>query len=305
SREIKEERIPYLTLFLLGALVCLTRRNGSYLVLPSFLLLAFYLVGKRRLIGGLLVVATVGLLWGNGRLGDALGVERASMRVYYSVLFQQTARFYREYPEEVKKKEKKAVKGVLSGKKLGELYNPELSDPVKNTFREDASKKAMKKYLKAYLAMGKRHPLVYVDAFLEGCYGYYYPFRLSEVSSPWYLDRGESYSKKLALSLHHLFPVWVRRVSSVFAYAFRKVPVLKVIVTPGFYTWAYLVLAGFLIKRKKAYALWPFILPLMLLGVCTLCPVNGAVRYFLPLMGSFPACLAYVLTCPASGDQKK
>ena len=275
-----------------GALVCLTRRNGSYLVLACLVPMA--VTGKRRLRSFVAVLLTILLLVANQKGADMLGVERASSRVYYSVIFQQTARTLRDFPEDLSKAEKKAIKGVLKVKRIGKDYRAELSDPVKNTFKEPGPEK-IRAYLAVWAAMGRRHPLTYVDAFLEGCYGYYYPYRLSPASSPWYLDGGEEYSRYLKMDLSHLFPPGARKLGAAYAYLWKTLPPLKLFICPAFATWAFLFLALVLWRRGERRSLLPFLLPLMMLGLCTLCPVNGCLRYFLPVIASLPPALGYVL----------
>ena len=81
-----------------------------------------------------------------------------------SVPFQQTARYLREYPDDVTASEKKAINRILDYDVLAEKYNPELSDPVKITFRfrdDDNDPKLdgyMNDYFKAWFAMFRRHP---------------------------------------------------------------------------------------------------------------------------------------------------
>ena len=48
---------------------------------------------------------------------------------------QQTARYLKEYPDDVTKEEAKAIDGVMKYDEIADLYNPELSDPVKATYR--------------------------------------------------------------------------------------------------------------------------------------------------------------------------
>ena len=56
-------------------------------------------------------------------------------RVFFSIPMQQTARYLKEYPDDVTKEEAKAIDGVMKYDEIADLYNPELSDPVKATYR--------------------------------------------------------------------------------------------------------------------------------------------------------------------------
>lgn len=60
--------------------------------------------------------------------------KRLSKRsTFYSISTDSS--IYKEYPEEVTLKEKKAINDILSYDGIKENYNPEISDFVKNTFR--------------------------------------------------------------------------------------------------------------------------------------------------------------------------
>lgn len=58
---------------------------------------------------------------------------------------------------------------------IKENYNPEISDFVKNTFREESEDK-LSEYFKIWFEMFLKHPMVYVEATLNNTFAYYYPF---------------------------------------------------------------------------------------------------------------------------------
>ena len=75
------------------------------------------------------------------------------------------------------KEEAKAIDGVMKYDEIADLYNPELSDPVKATYRGGHITMAkLKRYFNAWFSMFLRHPGVYIEATLHNSYGYYYPF---------------------------------------------------------------------------------------------------------------------------------
>ena len=84
------------------------------------------------------------------------------------ILFQQTARYVKQYPEEVTPEEKEAIDGVIDYEKLAEKYNPQLTDPVKYTFRQDCTSQELAAYLNAWFGMLLRHPGTYISRSLIG-----------------------------------------------------------------------------------------------------------------------------------------
>lgn len=130
-----------------------------------------------------------------------------------SVPFQQTARYLREYPDDVTASEKKAINRILDYDVLAEKYNPELSDPVKITFRfrdNDDDPKLdgyMKDYFKAWFAMLRRHPGVYIQATLNNIYSYNDPSHMGRGQQGvyrFYIDK--MYQKKAGIDVSYVGP---------------------------------------------------------------------------------------------------
>ena len=64
----------------------------------------------------------------------------------FSVPFQQTARYVKEHSEEITTEEAEAIRGILDFDHLAELYNPEISDAVKWTYKDKADNSANMDY---------------------------------------------------------------------------------------------------------------------------------------------------------------
>ena len=272
-----------LILILTGIACCLTRRNGFHIVLPLAVLLFLALRKGHRFLW--IVVAggiTLGYLT-NAAAGQALGVENGSARVFYSVMFQQTARTVKEEPQTLTRKRYRIINKVLKARKLAELYDPNLSDPVKNTFREKATPRQIRRYIRVWKNMGMYHPRIYAEAFFGGCYGYLYPFSFIDSNSSWYLDRKLYYTQKLQMDLHHPFSVAVRNYGAYYARAWRWCPGVRLLLRPGFWTWYYLVLLGWLCRRRLFKKLIVFAAPAVLTSIYCVSPVNGCLRYYLPM----------------------
>ena len=105
-----------------------------------------------------------------------LGVADGSRKEMLSIPFQQTARYLKEYPDDVTESEENAIEKILDYGSLAENYNPEISDHVKDTFNNSATTQDMVNYFKAWVSMFLRHPDVYFQATFNNTYGYYYPF---------------------------------------------------------------------------------------------------------------------------------
>ncbi len=97
----------------------------------------------------------------------ATGATPISRRAAYSVPFQQTAKYLRDYPQDVTEEEYNVINQVLRADVIAERYNPRISDPVKNTFRNEASSKAIRDYLKVWFRMFWKHQVLRADVIAE------------------------------------------------------------------------------------------------------------------------------------------
>ena len=284
-----------------GVLCTYARRNGIYPVMVTIVLLPFLLPkGERRAAPILFVLVAAGYLL-HTALGQVVGVEAASPRVYFSIPFQQTARYLRDYPEDVTEEELAVIDRLVDAEALPEIYTPESSDPVKNSFRGGIGMDAVYDYLKVWWQMLLRHPKVYFEATLHNSYGYYYPYTHMTINKPFYLTMAGGVYDTGYFHFSYLFPKSVRDVLYRYCFTWQNIPVLAGLVNTGFYTWLYLFLMGF-VGYKRRYRLWAgFGGFLILLAIFTASPINGCVRYFLPLIASAPLHCAWTLK--AAGEE--
>ncbi|MBQ1490952.1 MAG: hypothetical protein IIZ39_03240, partial [Blautia sp.] len=296
----------YASLFFLALLICLFRRNGAFIALPALLFFALWEKGRRRLIpimGAFLVFA---LFWGTGRVGDSLGIERASARAILTIPFQQTARIARDFPEDISKEEREAIEGVLPYKKLASRYQEDLSDPIKNLYKEEAGAKEITAFLQTWAHLCLRHPLSSLEAFLAGSFGYLYPFYHFETLDALDLAMSRHPSVDLgAFDISYFFGERIRFLFDGYVRLWEKVPVLSLSFHPAFYTWLLLFLAGYLLSRRRAKGIL-FLLPAAIsVAVCLSSPVNGYLRYALPLAASSPALCGFTYLYGAKEHGKK
>ena len=164
-----------------------------------------------------------------------------------SIPFQQTARYVRDLEDDVTPEEKAAINAILPYEELGELYNPELSDPIKNRMKS-VTVDEFKHYLNAWLAMGLRHPGVYIQATLNNTYSYFYPFRNSRVMAAYqnYI-KGEPVNPGLDIYyVNHA----ARDAVIEYAELWRVLPALLLLSNPAFYTWLFAIVTMWIIKKK-------------------------------------------------------
>ena len=290
-------------LFILGVSVCLTRNNGIHLILPSLLLLFFLLVKGARRYALILAVCVLGCYLGVEKgAAPALGVAPGSRSEMLSVPFQQTARYLREYPDDVTAGEKKAINRILKYDVLAEKYDPEISDPVKITFKfrdndEDPRLNGyMKDYFKAWFSMFCRHPAVYIQATLNNIYSYNDPFHIGKAQQGvyrFYIDK--SYQKKSGIDVSYVFPEKLHYIFRMYDELWMRAPGLGLVLSAGTYTWLTLLLIGYLLLKKQWKKILIFAIPVLNILVCLVSPVNGMIRYMWPVMTIMPMLLLWIL----------
>ena len=267
------------------------------MVFVSMVFLIFFVAKRQRLVVLALAIAVFGCYSVSEKaVAPALGISSISSRVYFSIPFQQTARYVRSYPEDVTEEEKDAINQILNYDQLAQRYNPELSDPVKATYRTgNITKEKLMNYFKAWFSMFKKHPGVYIEATLHNTYGYFYPFYHNTAQGPYRL-----YNKTFTeyqFEYDYVFPNKARSVMAQYAYLWRNVPGFAQISNSGAYTWMLLILAGYLFYRKRGKGILALAAPALNVAICVASPVNGMFRYVLPLIACMPVivywCIGY------------
>ncbi len=271
-------------------LMCLFRNNGIYILIVCVAVLivskTVSFIKERKTSGtaltALLLCAVLLNSVYNSVVLPALNIPAGSVREALSVPFQQTARYLKEYPEDVTDEEASAIAAVLDYNNLAVLYDPNLSDPVKNTYHGESED--LLPYFKAWFAQFLRHPDVYFDATLNNACGFYYPnaHNLIFYNQTWNMDK-----------IFFNPPEQLEEVKNDlydFVALFESFPGLMIIGSAGANFWIVVYLLFCAVRRKDKKLLFLLIPSLIGIAVCLASPtytVNG-VRYALPYIYANP-----------------
>lgn len=291
--------------FFTAFFVCILRQNGKYIVLPTLICLAAVSLKKWKQMVILLLVFMLAITGYDKGVVPAFHANQISRRAMFSVMFQQTAKYLRSYPEEVTEEEYEIIDKVLKADVIAEEYNPRLSNPVKNTFRNDTSNENVKEYLKVWFKMFWKHPGVYLEAFLQFCYGYLDPFHYSDcvpifqnyITGP-PLATG-------AMDIHYTQRGLYRIRLADYENLWMEMFPLTLLTYPGTYTWLTLFCILLLCKKKRWRQLAVMPMPVFIILTNIASPVNGCLRYTLPLMAAMPLLLAWTIKEARIGDEGK
>ena len=285
-------------LFLLSCLtVCLTRNNGSWILVPVLAVLAVMSRRHLKRAAFFLLCALLPLAAGRG-LNRVTGAKNGSIAEALSLPMQQTARFVSS-GSPVTPQEEKALKAVFPADNPADLYNPYIADPVKAAFKQDAGTEELMEYLKAWAAMGTRHPLCYLQATLHQNFflfdpeytDYDYSAHVTSGNYPW---------KKMPFSSPS-FLVPLQDAYEQCFHVLHRLPVTGVLF--GNFTWMCLwILVCGVMSAKKTRGRLLLLLPLVLTvltiaaGPC----ICYHPRYTLPVIYSLPLLSGWLLCASSS-----
>lgn len=170
-------RASFAILFvLLGLALCLTRKNGIFVVVATCLMgLVLFRKHKPAIIGfasqalacAIAMVIVLPML-----VFPAANILPGGSQEVLGPLFQQTGRYLTDYPDDISQEEEDAISAVLDWEHVAQDYEFDFEDAIKFRFNVNATDEQILDYLSAYARMGLRHPDSYFGAWasLAGFY---------------------------------------------------------------------------------------------------------------------------------------
>ncbi|MDE6388505.1 MAG: hypothetical protein K2L82_11945 [Lachnospiraceae bacterium] len=285
--EFVQSRIKMVLLPILLVLLCLFRNEGLAITvgcIPCFLIL-----GRKhwKVLGAVFAGVLVFVAFWFKIFLPMSGVPNGSIAESLSIPFLQTARCVASYGHEMPEEEKEAIDNILVYDTLAERYLPEFSDRVKDQYNNDATKEDWEAYLKVYFKQFMEHPVTYLDAVLNKCYGYVYPDDPGRTKAYYVVGADVFRLNADGFDLKSRFPVLVEGMNQFMTY-FRGIPFLGYTTSIGLYFWCAFVFAFFLIRHRRWKMLTLYVQVVITLLVCVASPVNAYFRYGLSVVFAVP-----------------
>lgn len=279
--------------------MCAFRNTGIYIFL--FSLPVFFVICRKYWKRLLLIALSCVLLWGvyTGPVYQMLGITKGSSAEMLSVPIQQLARVMVNSPEDMTEEQWDLAVQYMPDYSR---YASRVSDPVKDSFNAELFEEDPVRFIKLWVEVGLRAPVVYVEAFLSTNIGFWNPFMQ-------YPDPG-TYLAYIPYNSADLEQVGVSWEGQIFIENKSLIPVLhtvyeKMTETGGYnripgLSFVYNIAVAFLLTaaggvycviRKRYETLVPYFLLLGLWGTLMLSPVV-AFRYGYPLVISLPVVFA-------------
>lgn len=297
----------------LTLLCCFTRNNGVYVMVVLTIVLFFWVRKKEmtKVQKGKVVVpfimSVVVFFFCSNVLYPKLSIASDGMQESLSVLFQQTARYVSVYDGEITSEEKKILDATFQkADEIGEVYNPVLSDPVKNKLKKEITTGQFMDYLGLWFRQFWKHPGVYFEAFFYQTASYYapdYTGELEGIGANYNMITLEGVNPDQYLNLYFQEKFESGRfVLKKWAYLLRHIPGVGLVYSTAFYQWiTILAMAAVILYRKKEYGII-FIPSIVTMLIALLSPVNGSLRYYMPVMALVPVLIG--IACKSDAKQE-
>ena len=279
--------------FVFIAVVLGLLRNATYLIVVVTLVLLMLV--RRKNISNILIGLTIVLtIIVNVFIPKVLEIPSASKGDALSVPLQQTAYYMKKNKGQVSAEERKAIEDILPGVDFNE-YNPDISDPIKAYFNQNASWDELREYFDTWAVQLTKDPKAYLKATILGTYAYYSPTAdKSDVKTHAIVGIGvsEKVINETQIQLNN-------NVSLHYAKAldneFKEIPIIGLFSKIGIYSWMVFISVAYLLSRRKMHQLICTIPLLLIFGMCLLSPVNGYFRYAFNMILSIPVILPLVV----------
>lgn len=270
-----------------GMAMMLFRNNGFYAFLVMIPLLLVLRKSHRGQLLFLSACAVAGCLLINVGLKTALHADDSEYQELLTVPIQQLARAYRYAPEAFSEEDLQILYEVLDEEALA-LYRPRLSDPVKYHFDNEAFARNKGRYAGLWLRVGRKKPLIYLNAWWMTSYGFWYPNTVinvyggNTVFTFTYQDNSYFGYEVEQPGIRESRIPWLDEVYRRLSLEVwkEKVPVVSWLFSPGAMFWLYAFLFAWLFYNGRYEIMYPF-LPIFLLWLTVLLGPTYLPRYVL------------------------
>lgn len=290
----------FLFLALLYFVLYLWRNTGFYLALVQIL---FFLILNRK--NGKKIIFSFGIVGISVLLLNTFyrkvflvkfHIPEALVREKISIPLQQTARYIKNYPDDITKEEEKKLKKLFKTDliEMANSYEPFRSDNVKAKILDYPSSQVLKGYFEAWASMFFKHPVVYFDATIHNTYAYFYSEHHNFIGEDIGFYEITNFKKEIQIHFYDKTEKG-RSFLKKIAETINQTPVIGLLYSCYFYIWILIFLTFYLLSLKK-YSLFVYFVPLYFtLFTCIISPVNGHMRYLQPIAISIPLAISFVI----------
>lgn len=289
---IGNQYINYSILIFSGGGICLFRSNGFFVfVVLSFLFAVIWKLNEKGFLFVFLGVLLFCFIMKHLVLKE-LGVVQPDTIESLSIPAQQISRVIQE-GYEINQWEADALEEVIEVDRISEVYNSEVSDPIKALVREKGNQRLIvdnkEKYIRLYMSLGLRYPTVYLRAWIDQTRGYWnagYEFWRWDLNIR---DNDLGIERNVKSSSFN-------RMFNEYLWLFTNVQGLRLFLCIGLFVWIDIFMLMIAIIRKDklgAFVSLPIITIVLSLLIAT--PVFSEFRYIYSAFCTLPIVVVIVL----------
>lgn len=301
--EFFKSRIKIVCLFVSCVAVGLLRNLGVYITIIGISSVIYLAIKDKWNRIRVLIMVLLGVILTNCITPILLQAPEGTIGENLSIPLQQTAYYFNNFHDEITAEEYAAITAVIKEECL-EQYNPSLSDPVKRGFKNNASRDELSSYFQVWWKQFQKHPGAYFKALYYQTYVYFTPNLISNVKPDriWGYHVSDRTFELTALKQPERPLLGMAKKIDAFA---KELPILGIFQKVGIYSWILMMSLSYLLYQKK-YRILVSVLPLIfvLIGCCC-SPVNGYVRYALPLIVTVPLLSVLIVFAPQEAHHDK
>ena len=280
--------------FILSILsVMLLRHNGFYV---GMLLLPFLFIIDKKYYKRLLVIiaiTVVTILTYRFTIANMHNIQKGNPVETISICVQQIARTVKYNGDTLTQEEKIQIDKFFDVEKLGQLYDPYISDPVKGNFNSEYYVDNKLEFISLWFGLLLKYPIEYIEAFIYNNYGYWYPETWNFIVIKGFSSPEHSTLVKLDINSAPIIDSHVIQTIADITEK-RNIPLISFLFSVGFSFWILVLCLGYNIYQGRIKNTLMF-LPVILVWFTILAsPVFCEYRYVYSIFITLPILMSTV-----------
>lgn len=282
-----KKRVGVLILTML--LVMLYKNNGIYIVLLSFPVIFLLFKNNKRILKKTILIILLPFIiffTYDSLILPSFKITNGSIKEGMTIPFMQLSRLANYNQDLFNSDEKNIINNVISFDSMVYSYNTDNADEVKDTYNKNVTDTELRDFFRIWFKYLKKYPNVYLASFINSTYKYIYP---GTPCDKLYLIMDYRIERDSYFNLHQLDKCDnIKKLINCIENIIDSSPFTFFLSRGAFYTW-FLIISLLLIFVKKQYKYLIPLLPLVLVFIsCFAAPINGSLRYMLPIIFSIP-----------------
>ena len=267
-------------------------RHEGVIISVFILVLLFFSFPSKRALVVIASAGVIGFLIINSFFINLLHVEKGSVREALSLPILITSAYCDRYPGDLSTEDTNLLKelfDIADVEELSNYTNYDISDDLKAKMVYSPEKRALLEYGTFLLKKFIKHPGLYFEMVYRHASGYINPFdeKYEDIDSFLYILGGEKRTDEY-LSVYFSGNIGIRNKLRNYMHLWDDSPVAGVLFNPGFYTCLLLLDCILLLASRKRRHILYFLPAFLTVLILALSPLNGSVRYAIPLMITMP-----------------